>query len=163
MSVQVFVGIGSNLDREARVRNAVQALRARFDPVEVSPVYDTESVGFNGSNFLNLVVGFETDLSLESVVAHFREIEDVLGRDRSVPKFASRSIDLDILLYGDLVKHEAGVQVPRPEILQNAYVLKPLQDLAPNRLHPETRERFQEIWQRMQIEAPSLELFPMEF
>lgn len=163
MSIRVYVGIGSNLDRETRIREAVSALRLRFRTIAVSPVYDTEAVGFDGSNFLNLVVGFDTDESIESVIKAFRQIEDELGRDRSVPKFGSRSIDLDILLYGDLTRHESGIQVPRAEILQNAFVLKPLQDLAPERLHPETGESFELLWKRMEPEAPRLALFPMQF
>ncbi|MEM7561728.1 MAG: 2-amino-4-hydroxy-6-hydroxymethyldihydropteridine diphosphokinase [Pseudomonadota bacterium] len=163
MSTRVYVGIGSNLDRESRIREAVSALQARFEPIAVSPVYDTEAVGFEGSNFLNLVVGFDTDASIESVIAAFRQIEDELGRDRTAPKFGSRSIDLDILLYGDLARHESGIQVPRAEILQNAFVLKPLQDLAPDELHPETGERFAVLWQRMEPGAPQLALFPMQF
>ena len=85
MSVRVYVSLGSNLDREAMIRGAVAALRERFGDITVSPVYDTVSVGFEGNNFLNLVVGLDTSLDIESVVARFRDIEDRLGRDRSLP------------------------------------------------------------------------------
>jgi 2-amino-4-hydroxy-6-hydroxymethyldihydropteridine diphosphokinase len=86
----------------------------------------------------------------------FREIEDRLGRDRSLPKFASRPIDLDILLYGDAVVDVPGIRIPRPEIVVNAFVLKPLQDIAPELPHPETGQSFAELWQRMQPVAPKL-------
>ncbi len=163
MKTRVYVGLGSNVERESMLRQAVAGLRRDFGEVDLSPVYDSVAVGFEGFDFLNLVAGFDTGLTIEEVVAAFREIENRLGRDRSLPKFASRSIDLDILTYGDLVRDRAGIRVPREEILENAYVLKPLQDLAPNTAHPETGETYAELWRRMQPSAPRLELFPLEF
>jgi len=163
MNQRVYVGLGSNVDRETRLRQAVAGLRRIFGEVEVSPVYDSDAVGFDGFDFLNLVAGFDTELTIERVVDAFHEIENRLGRDRSLPKFASRSIDLDILTYGDLVMDRAGIRVPRAEILENAYVLKPLQDLAPNSRHPETGDTYAELWQRMVPSAPRLDLYPMDF
>ncbi len=153
---RVYVGIGSNVDRELRIRQAVEALREAFGRIELSPVYDSVAVGFDGSNFLNLVAAFDSELEVEAVAAVFREIEDRLGRDRSLPKFASRPIDLDILLYGDAIVDMPGIRIPRPEIVVNAFVLKPLQDIAPELLHPETGQSFAELWQRMQADAPQL-------
>ena len=163
MKTRVYVSLGSNVDRESRLRQAVAGLRRDFGEIDLSPVYDSAAVGFDGYDFLNLVAGFDTRLTIEQVVDVFRQIENRLGRDRSLPKFASRSIDLDILTYGDLVRDSAGIRVPRDEILQNAYVLKPLQDLAPNTPHPETGETYAELWRRMQPAAPRLDLFPLEF
>jgi 2-amino-4-hydroxy-6-hydroxymethyldihydropteridine diphosphokinase len=120
-------------------------------------------VGFDGSDFLNLVAGVDTGLEVEAVAANFHSIEDQLGRDRSQPRFASRPIDLDILTYDDLILDVPGIRVPRPEILENAFVLKPLQDIAPQRLHPETGESYAELWQRMAPTAPRLDLFPLYF
>lgn len=162
MSVRVYVGLGSNVDRENRLRQAVALLRELFGEVELSPVYDSASVGFDGFDFLNLVAGFDTELDIAAVAASFREIENQLGRDRSVPKFASRSIDLDILTYGDEVLDLPGIRIPRDEILENAYVLKPLQDLVPNMSHPQTGESYAELWRRMQPGAPRLDLFPLD-
>jgi 2-amino-4-hydroxy-6-hydroxymethyldihydropteridine diphosphokinase len=158
---RVYVSIGSNVDRESRIRQSVVALREQFGDLELSPVYDSAAVGFDGSNFLNLVVGFDSTLPVAAVASAFRDVEQGLGRDRSLPKFASRSIDLDILLYDDLILNVAGVHVPRPEILVNAFVLKPLQDIAPMRLHPETGQTFGDLWQAMAPNAPKLELFPL--
>jgi 2-amino-4-hydroxy-6-hydroxymethyldihydropteridine diphosphokinase len=158
---RVYVSIGSNVERESRIRQSITALRERFGEIELSPIYDTAAVGFDGSNFLNLVVAFDSALPVEAVASIFREIEDQLGRDRSMPKFASRPIDLDILLYDDLILDVPGIRIPRPEILVNAFVLKPLQDLAPTRLHPETGQSFAELWQAMAPEAPHLERFPL--
>ncbi|MDH3387359.1 MAG: 2-amino-4-hydroxy-6-hydroxymethyldihydropteridine diphosphokinase [Gammaproteobacteria bacterium] len=163
MSARVYVGLGSNVRREAMICQAVAALRDHFGEIELSPVYNSAAVGFDGSDFLNLVAGFDTDLDVVAVAAIFREIEDRLGRDRSLPKFASRPIDLDILTYGDLILDVPGIRVPRPEIIENAFVLRPLQDIAPERAHPEIGESYAALWSRMAPDAPRLERYPVDF
>lgn len=162
MSARVYVGLGSNEDRDNNIRLAVLALRQRFDEIILSPVYDSAPVGFEGDNFLNLVVGFDTDHSLPAVIAAFREIEDRLGRKRQRSKFVSRPIDLDILLFDDIVTEGHGIRIPRTEILENAFVLRPLQDIAPDTAHPETGETFAALWQRMAPQAPELRLYALE-
>ena len=161
MTAQIYVGLGSNTDREAKICQAVMALRENFGEVELSPVYNSAAVGFDGSDFLNLVAGIETSLGIEDAVDIFRDIEDRLGRDRTQPKFASRPIDLDILIYDDLILDRPGIQVPRPEILENAFVLRPLQDIAGDRLHPQVKKSYAELWRLMSADAPRLELFPL--
>ncbi len=163
MSARVFVSLGSNVDRETRIRQAVGLLRACFGEIDLSPVYDSVAVGFDGSNFLNLVAGLSTRLEVEAVTAIFRDIEDQLGRDRSQPKFANRSIDLDILSFDEQVLDVPGIRIPRAEILYNAFVLKPLQDVAGDRLHPEVGETYGALWQRMAPNAPRLDIYPMQF
>lgn len=163
MSVSAYVGLGSNVDRESMLRQAVAELRERFGEVRLSPVYDSAAVGFDGSNFLNLVAAFDSDLEAGELVAIFHAIEDRLGRDRSLPKFASRPIDLDLLLYGDHILDLPRLRIPRPEILENAFVLRPLQDLAPELVHPERAETMAELWRRMEPEAPALEVYPLDF
>ena len=113
MSERVVVGLGSNLNRESNIVEAVKRLRTVFGYVECSPVYDSVSVGFEGNNFLNLAVLFDTTLAVRDVISLLRSIEDDMGRDRSKPRFSDRVIDLDILLYGDLILNEPGVQVPQ--------------------------------------------------
>jgi 2-amino-4-hydroxy-6-hydroxymethyldihydropteridine diphosphokinase len=162
MMARVYVGLGSNLDREKRLCQAMVLLRERFGDIEISPVYDSVAVGFAGSNFLNLVAGIDTELGVEAVASAFHDIENQLGRDRSQPKFASRSIDLDILVYDDLILNAPGIHVPRPEILFNAFVLKPLQDIAPHRLHPETGQSYSAHWQEMAPAAPHLAVCLLE-
>jgi len=162
MMARVYVSLGSNVDRENRLRQAVGLLRERFGDIEMSPVYDSVAVGFVGSNFLNLVAGFDTELEAAAVATAFHDIENQLGRDRSLPKFASRSIDLDILVYDDLILNASGIHVPRPEILVNAFVLKPLQDIAPERLHPQTGQSYSAHWREMAPGAPQLDLCLLE-
>lgn len=156
---RVYVSLGSNIDREDRIRKAVDALRQAFGEVELSTVYDSAAVGFDGNNFLNLVAGFDSELEVSAVASIFRDIEDQLGRDRSLPRFANRAIDLDILLYDDQVLDVPGIRIPRPDILVNAFVLKPLQDIAPGRCYPLTGESYADLWQAMAQDAPHLEPF----
>jgi len=162
MNARVYVSLGSNADREANICLAVNALREQFGAIALSPVYDSAAVGFDGSDFLNLVAGIDTNLEVEAVAATFRAIEDQLGRDRTQPKFASRPIDLDILTYDNLVLEVPGIRIPRPEILENAFVLKPLQDIAPQSLHPVSGQSYAELWRRMAPNAPRLDLFPLD-
>lgn len=151
----VFVGIGSNIEPERRVREAVCGLRARFGELRISPVYRNPAVGFQGDDFLNLAVAFDSREDPAAVHAALDEIERQCGRTRGGPHFAPRTLDLDLLLYGDLIA-ATPTQLPRPEILQYAYVLKPLADLAPARRHPLTGKNFAEHWRAMAGDNPAL-------
>lgn len=162
MMARVYVSLGSNVDREMRIRQAVEALRRTFGDIELSTVYDSAAVGFDGSNFLNLVAGFDCELEVDEVAAIFHDIEDRLGRDRGLPRFANRAIDLDILLYDDLVMDAQGIRIPRPDILVNAFVLRPLQDIAPDLRHPQTGESYADLWRQMAPTAPRLQAFALD-
>ena len=146
--MRVYISIGSNIERDANVRAAVQALRQRFGSVALSSVYESQPIGFEGENFYNLVAAFDTDESPESVVAVLHDIERQLGRKRSTSRFASRTIDLDLLLYGDLVRDDPALPVPRPEVTEYACVLRPLAELAPEARHPRNGETFATLWRR---------------
>ena len=156
MKEQVVVGLGSNLNREHNIIEAVQRLRDVFGTLRCSPVYDSISVGFEGNNFLNMVVIFEAGMAVHEVVKILRSIEDGMGRDRSKPRFSDRVIDLDILLYGNQVIDEAGIQVPRHEILENSFVLRPMQDLIPESIHPVAGQSYASLWQNMSCRASAL-------
>lgn len=142
---QVFLGIGSNIDKENAIAQAIEALRSSFGTIIISPTFESESVGFSGDNFYNLVVSFTTSKSLDEVVSIYKAIEDESGRDRSNPKFSARTMDIDPLLYGDLICDQP-VSLPRDEILENAYVLWPLSIIAPNNKHPVTGISFAQHW-----------------
>ena len=143
---EVFVAIGSNVRPEEHVRMAVRLMRRRFGSLRLSPVYLNKAVGFEGDDFLNLVTVFDTALSLADTAAALDEIELACGRQRGAAKFSPRTLDLDLLLYGRETA-SAPVQLPRKEILEYAFVLKPLMDLAPDRSHPVTRRSYAEHWQ----------------
>ena len=161
--MKIYISLGSNVDRRRMLRRAVAALREHFGEVELSPVYESAAVGFDGSDFLNLAAAFDSDLEAGEIVASFHRIEDALGRDRSLPKFASRPIDIDLLLYGEQVIDIPGIRTPRPEILEHAFVLRPLQDLAPGLRHPQSGETLAELWRHMAPVAPPLEVYPLDF
>ncbi len=145
---RVYVSIGSNVERERNIRAAVTALRARFGLLHLSRVYQTPAVGFAGEDFYNLVAAFDTAEPIERVRETLIAIEAAQGRERNGPRFGPRTLDLDILLYGDLVRHSDGFDVPRGEITQRAFVLGPLAELAPDLRHPETGESLREMWER---------------
>jgi len=145
---RAFVSIGSNIERERNVRAAVATLRRRFGPLQLSRVYQNRPIGFDGEDFYNLVAGFETSEPPEAVAAILHDIEQQQGRVRGPSKFSARSLDLDLLLYDDLVRDDEHLRVPRDEIREYACVLGPLAELAPHGKHPETGETFSRMWAR---------------
>jgi 2-amino-4-hydroxy-6-hydroxymethyldihydropteridine diphosphokinase len=145
---RVYVSIGSNIDREQHVPAAVRALWKRFGELLVSRVYESPAVGFAGPPFYNLVVGFDTDERPEAIAEDLRAIEIRAGRQRQTDKFAPRTLDLDLLLYGERVSRVNGLELPRDEILRYAFVLAPLAELAGSHRHPVTGERFADLWAR---------------
>lgn len=142
----IYISLGSNIDREKNTRAGVKALRQAFGKLTLSSVYESEAVGFDGDAFYNMVIACDVDTSVHETNRILRDIEDEHGRDRSGPKFSSRTLDLDLLLYDDIVIDENGLKLPRGEILKNAFVLWPLAEIAPDKIHPETGTRFAELW-----------------
>ncbi len=143
---RVYLGLGSNIDRERHIRAALRELEERFGVLLISPVYESVAVGFEGDNFYNLVVGIDTDLSVGELSLLLRAIEDANGRIRGGPKFSARTLDIDILTYGNACGEIDGVQLPRDEVLKNAFVLRPLADIAGQDRHPATARPFAEHW-----------------
>mgnify|MGYP001158270724 CR=1 FL=1 len=146
---QVAVSVGSNLERERNVKEALASLGKIFGELSRSPVYESVAYSFDGPPFYNLVVVFETQLDIHAVRAKIQAIENLQGRERGENRSGSRSLDLDLLLYDDLVFHDQGLDVPRREIFEHAYILKPLADLLPTVPHPVTGESFADIWLRL--------------
>lgn len=143
---RVFVSIGSNIDPEAHVCSCLQALRQRYGEVELSMVYRTAAVGFDGDDFLNLVAAFDTDEAVDTVFETLHQIEDDHGRTRAEGRFKARTLDLDLLLYGDLVTRTERYHLPRDEITRYAFVLQPLAELAPELRHPTEDQTIAELW-----------------
>lgn len=153
-----YLGLGSNVEAERHIRIAVQALHEQFGQVELSPVYRSKAVGFEGDDFLNLAARITTDMTPLQLRAFLRALEAAHGRDRNTPKWSDRTLDIDILLYDKLVVYSEDLELPRREILKFAHVLKPLADLAPDLVHPVERRTIAEIWADSECRAASLEL-----
>lgn len=158
--IPVYISIGSNIDRECHVCAALDALEDWFGALEISPVYESEAVGFDGSPFYNLVVGIRTNLSVGELSRYFKQLEAENGRRPEAPKFSARTLDLDILTYGEAVGRMDGVELPRAEILKNAFVLRPLADLAPGVKHPVCRKSYRELWKAY---SANQKLWPVSF
>jgi 2-amino-4-hydroxy-6-hydroxymethyldihydropteridine diphosphokinase len=156
----VYLGIGSNVDAENHVRAGITELRQKFGQVDLSPVYRSASVGFEGEDFLNLVAGIETELQPLQLKQWLNELENRYGRLRNVAKFSDRTLDIDILMYDDLYLRLPELSLPRGEILQFAHVLKPLADLAPELVHPVSRTTIARLWAAFEGERDALVLCP---
>lgn len=142
----VYLGIGSNIERERYITAGLDALQGLFQELALSSVYDSAAVGFDGQPFLNLVTGVTTALPLAELATQLRHIEVEYGRPPNATRFSPRHLDIDILTYDDAVGNFGGVQLPRDEILENAFVLCPLAELAPQRLHPGVQRSYQSLW-----------------
>ncbi len=145
--VRALVGLGSNLERSKNLRLGVAELRERFGPLLLSPVYRSPAVGFDGPDFYNLVAAFDTDQAPDELVAVFEDIHRRAGRDRRRERLSSRTLDIDLLLYGDCVQDEPPL--PRDDVLEYAFVLKPLVDIAPELRHPVSGRTLLDHWRDM--------------
>lgn len=159
--VDIYISVGSNVEAAKNVQSGITQLRQLFGDLRLSRVYESEAVGFNGENFLNLVVAAQVDMPIMQVSATLRKIEDSHRRDRSTPRFSPRTLDLDLLLYGDEVYCEHGLTIPREEITKNAFVLAPLTELAPELTHPLLKQNYQTLWEA--YDKTSQRLWPIEF
>ena len=153
---QVFVSIGSNVDRAHHIRAAISALYERFNAVRLSTVYETTAVGFVGDPFLNLVAGFDSDMGLEELVDSLRAIEMDNGRQRTQKGHGPRTLDIDVLIYGDMICEEEPIELPRSEITRQAYVLLPLAELAPHSNHPVLGERYIDLCARLKLDTSDM-------
>ena len=156
----IFISVGSNIEREKHVRAGLHAMYHSFGKLSLSSVYESESVGFAGSHFYNLVVKAQTTLSVNQVCSVLKQIEEDNHRVRGGKKFSSRTLDLDLLLY-DMLVSQASVELPRDEILYNAFVLKPLAEIAPHSVHPVEDRTYQELWD--DYDQSQQKLWPIEF
>jgi len=144
----VFVAAGSNVEPERNLTRAVEEMRREFPDIRFSSWYRNPAVGFQGDDFINFVAGFTTDLPVRDVIQRLQAIETVCGRPREAPRWAPRSMDLDILLYDALVLDKPRLKLPRPDLLKRAFMLGPLAEIAPDLVHPTLGVTIGELWQR---------------
>jgi 2-amino-4-hydroxy-6-hydroxymethyldihydropteridine diphosphokinase len=143
---RAYLSLGSNIDAGRWLAAGVAELRERFGRLDVSPVYRSAAVGFDGPDFLNLAVGLDSDLGPEALNDWLHALEDRHGRVRGGDRYASRTLDVDIVLYDDLVLTGAGhLELPRGELC-HAFVLKPMADIAPDLRHPVTGLTMAALW-----------------
>jgi 2-amino-4-hydroxy-6-hydroxymethyldihydropteridine diphosphokinase len=159
--VWVTLSLGSNIDATANLSRCLDTLLLTFRDLSFSSVFESEAVGFAGDNFLNMVVGMETDLPLEKLISQFKKIEDKSGRQRTQPRFSGRTLDIDILTYGNLVGKHEGIALPRPEITENAFVLWPLSQVAGKHKHPVLKQSFADLW--LGYDKSRQKLWPVDF
>jgi 2-amino-4-hydroxy-6-hydroxymethyldihydropteridine diphosphokinase len=143
-----YISIGSNINKDEHIPASLSALEHTFGKLTVSSIYESEAVGFTGDVFYNLVVGFDSDLDVKAVAKLLRQIELDNGRTRDSRKFAARTLDLDLILYGDLIVNDGRLQIPRDEIEHYAFVLEPLAEIAPDMKHPISGLSYAELWEQ---------------
>ena len=160
---RVFFSIGSNIEPLKHIKIAVRELQRRFGPIDVSPVYRNKAVGFIGADFFNLVVGADTDRTVDEICREIGAIHDLAQRTRPAAKFVSRTMDIDLLLYGRLITDGPPLRLPRVDVLEYAFALKPLADIAPHDRHPGTGATYAEHWLAMDHAAHPLTRIAVDF
>ena len=150
---EVFIGIGSNINPEINIPDCISMLEQQYGRLNLSPVYESEPVGFTGANFFNLVAGFETDLTPDELVESLHTIEDSFDRSRNSSSLSSRTLDLDLLLYDDLIIKNENLEIPREEILKYAFVLCPLADIVGDYRHPVNGRQYSELWREFDVKG----------
>jgi 2-amino-4-hydroxy-6-hydroxymethyldihydropteridine diphosphokinase len=138
--------VGSNVDKEKHTKAGLQGMYQAFGELTLSTVFESESVGFEGNNFYNLVIKANTKLSIAKVCLVLKQIEQDNKRQRVEQKFAPRTLDLDLLLYDQQVTTQP-IELPRPEVLYNAFVLKPMAEIASDETHPIVKKSYANLWQ----------------
>lgn len=156
---QIFIGIGSSINRRDNICQGVLLLKQHFGELRLSSIFESEAVGFEGGTFYNLVAELNSTLPIELVIKRLKMIEVQLGRPEISVKYAPRTLDLDLLLYD---QHIDDVRdIPRAEIIENAFVLQPLAELAANLLHPILSISYQQLWK--QYPANKQKLWKIDF
>lgn len=154
----VYLGLGSNIEPEKNLSLAVRELRNKYGELEVSSVYRSAALGFEGDDFLNLVVGLSSDDRPLEICKEIERLHNVAGRARGSQKWVARPLDIDLLLYNDEVIDDRPVRVPRSDVLEYSFVLRPLAELAPDLVHPVTGKTILAHWQEFDAASHPLEL-----
>jgi 2-amino-4-hydroxy-6-hydroxymethyldihydropteridine diphosphokinase len=161
--VRVYLGLGSNISPEENLSLGVRELRWHYGFLDLSQVYRSRAVGFAGDDFLNMVVGLNTTESIAEIREEIERVHERAGRERGAGRFTSRPLDIDMLLYDNEIVRGPRYTLPRPDILQYGFVLRPLAELAPNLVHPETGRTMCEHWREFAAGAQPLTVVPVVF
>jgi len=155
---EVFLGLGTNVDRERSMRAGLEALKSLDTNLVVSKMYESVAVGFEGAPFYNCVVQLHTELSLAELIVALKAIENTNGRDRSTQVADGKGLDIDVLTYGGLTGCFDGVELPRSDIIRYAHVLLPLSEIAPSVCLPGTETSYQDLWLGFDKKGQQLEV-----
>jgi len=158
----IYLGLGSNISPEDNLRIGILELRRRYGDLQISSVYKSAAFGFDGDDFLNVVVMLRSEKSAHSICEEIELIHNLAGREGHSRKWEARSLDIDLLLYNDLVVVDRPVRVPRCDILQYSFVLRPLAEMAPDLVHPVTGDTMLSHWQEFDAASHPLELVSVD-
>ncbi len=146
----IYISLGSNIQRSYHVKQGLNALSNEFstsiDSFSLSSLFESKAIGFDGTPFYNMVIGIKTSYNIDQVAKILRKIEFAHGRKHDAKKFSPRHLDLDLLLYNDVITDKPA-QIPRDEMITNAFILWPLSEIAPELEHPVLKECYQVLWQ----------------
>ncbi|MEW8506313.1 MAG: 2-amino-4-hydroxy-6-hydroxymethyldihydropteridine diphosphokinase [Candidatus Thiodiazotropha sp.] len=154
--VNAWLSLGSNVAPQTHIPMALQDLERLYGDLRVSSVYESRSIGFDGANFHNLVVGIHTDRTPSELTAELREVERRHGRERTSEKFSPRSLDIDLLTYGEQILDDGPIQLPRDEIHKYAFVLRPLAEVAGDEIEPRTGRTYSQLWEAFDSQDQAL-------
>lgn len=152
---KVYLDIGSNIDRRKNIQSCVEQLLNDFPDIQYSTAYESEAFGFEGDPFINLSAGFETDLDYNALKIYLKKLENKHARKRNEKKFIARTLDVDILLFGDLIL-QPDVDLPRAEILKYPFVLFPLVEIAADFIHPIEKKSIAKIIEESTLDKSTL-------
>ncbi|EGS1994253.1 2-amino-4-hydroxy-6-hydroxymethyldihydropteridine diphosphokinase [Vibrio vulnificus] len=142
----VYIGVGSNIEREKHARAAWQELTLLGEALQASPIYECAAVGFDSHAFFNFVIRLNTSMTLEELASQLRQIEMRWGREENAAKYQDRTLDLDIVLFGECISSQKP-ELPRSDIFKYPFVIQPLYDLQPDLVIPGDGRTVEEIWQ----------------
>lgn len=144
---RVYLSLGSNIDARNNIRAGIDALNTRFGEIQLSPIVESEPVGFIGDPFINLMAVLETDLAIPELSTQLRQMEYDFGREDNAPKFSGRTLDIDIVLVDRLHGKHFGIQLPRNDLFEHGYMLYPLALMEPELVPPGQQKTVKALWE----------------
>ena len=158
-----YLSIGSNVEAEKYISAGVHSLKEIFGTIHCSTVYLCPAEGFDGDDFLNMAAIIETDILPEQLKDKLHAIEHTHGRTRGSQRFTDRTLDIDLVMYDDLIMDKPGLQLPRDELEKYAFVLAPLAEIAPLYKHPVSGLTLQQLWESFDKSSVTLEAIELGF
>ena len=159
---EVFLSLGSNIDPEENLQYACGELKKTFGNIQISSVYRNKPIGFKGNDFLNMVVKVKSTFNPNQMLDFLGSLESATGRDIGTDAFDSRALDIDMILYNNLVHPERPFRIPRQDIELYSFVLCPLAEIDPDGIHPVTGKTFKDLWEGFDQEKHPLKKISLD-